>query len=449
MKNLLLISLNFLFSLQLAQATDFKSVNEEEIARAICPRDFLNDNEKLKRAIKSLTSSSSSINENVHGVELINENPHLVLALKKLFTRQGMYHPAKFLQPQVNISEDLNVRDCQKVECVVEKVWGKERGLKILWIMLRYGFNTSEYAYDDSESPNNEELNDIITTLDLLPANAKEKLFGRNIPFLAFKEITGTLKNPGNRVLANSTIYYFDILRQDNSFIRIQSFLHELGHLYNVKLADGADWGVVSGWSWKENKLPKCSVSGYGDTSSEEDFAETFNMYRMAPEDLKASCPDKYEFMKTHVFEVTYDETRQCEFKDELGMVQATEQNRVTPTSVTTNLSSTSKTNAVSVKELSERILTALTSNARMAHSFAIDLDNQFLVQDLENGIKDFEHPLSISMKNVFHVELKYDCSIRSVSASKHYLIKDCIPVNHSTDIKKMLRIQKGIRINY
>lgn len=289
------------------------SVNAQDVSQSICPRTFLTNAQGLEENILEMVGEDQSITESVMGINFVKENSYLVDAFKKLFTRRGHYHPLKFLQPQINLVEDLQIRDCESVFCVVKNVWGESRGLKVLWIMLRYGFNTSEYAYDDSETPTEEELNDIITTLDLLPESAENKILWKNIPFLAFKAITGTLKEPPRSVVANSTVFFFDSLRVQNSERRVQAFHHELGHLVLSNSSFKDEWEVVSGWSWKEEKNDKCSVSRYGNVSSNEDFAETFNMYRFAPQRLEQKCPQKYEFMKKRIFLKEYKETHSCE----------------------------------------------------------------------------------------------------------------------------------------
>lgn len=291
---------------------DHFSVNTREVSEAVCRRDFFNNPGDLQKKIHEIAGQGQTKSEEIYGIQLSNEKIELIGALKKLFTRRGYNHPKDFIQPQVDIREDLAIKDCDKVICVLKRVWGEERGLKILWIMLKYGFNTSEYAYDDSESPTNEELDDIISSLDLLPPNAKDILYGKNIPFLAFKNITGSQQVPASSVLANSNILFFSSLRIRTSESRIQVFLHELGHLYSNNGDSTKEWLKVSGWGWDVDRSSRCAISRYGMETSGEDFAETFNMYRLAPKRLKKMCPQKYEFMKNVVFQIEYNGTRSC-----------------------------------------------------------------------------------------------------------------------------------------
>jgi hypothetical protein len=63
-------------------------------------------------------------------------------------------------------------------------------------------------------------------------------------------------------------------------------------------MSDFKDLGLSTEW-----------ISMYAMTNSHEDFAETFNAYRFAPERLKATSLSRYDFMKKHVFEeIEYDQ---------------------------------------------------------------------------------------------------------------------------------------------
>jgi hypothetical protein len=76
---------------------------------------------------------------------------------------------------------------------------------------------------------------------------------------------------------------------------------HEVGHNVhnNVISAETRD-------AWKEisqNSADDEYVSNYAKTKVEEDFAETYAVYMLDPEALNEISPEKYEFMREHVFD--------------------------------------------------------------------------------------------------------------------------------------------------
>jgi len=75
----------------------------------------------------------------------------------------------------------------------------------------------------------------------------------------------------------------------------------EVGHrVYDVNLSGEArrDWETLS---W--NRPRERCVSDLAQASADRDFAESYRAYRFEPESLKRTSPEKYDFMKTHVFD--------------------------------------------------------------------------------------------------------------------------------------------------
>ena len=83
---------------------------------------------------------------------------------------------------------------------------------------------------------------------------------------------------------------------------------HEIGHNAEEKIPTSAvnEWDNLyydSSLDYifslgEDNRF----VTDYATTSTEEDFAETYSFYINDPEMVQAICPDKYDFMKDHVF---------------------------------------------------------------------------------------------------------------------------------------------------
>jgi hypothetical protein len=414
------------------------SVNSQEVSAVICRRDFLDNSRELEKSIQALVGPENSINKTILGIDLKLENPHLVEAFKKLFTRRGHNHPLDFVQSQVDLRHDLQVEGCHSVMCAVKKVWGPERGLKVLWIMLRYGFNASEYAYDDSETPDTHELNDIISALDLLPEKSKEIILGKNIPFLAYKDITGKQPAPGPNVLANSSIYFFPILRVSSSESRIQAFHHELGHLFLNNSDLKKDWLKVSGWDWNGDRSGRCGVSRYGTESSGEDFAETFNMFRMAPERLNFLCPHKYQFMKNHVFMLEYDQTKACNFQDQLNISMKTQAQNSTPTS-----SGISTFNLKRLENLQNKIGNAVKAHSRNIKEVNVNFRDGADDENLMERREGISFKLKLTLKTPGGVSLPYSCLLNFKILGTEAWLKQCTPLDHFLPIKGYVPIKK------
>lgn len=106
-----------------------------------------------------------------------------------------------------------------------------------------------------------------------------------------------------NRILGKSRI---EINRQNENGAtdaeEMKSTIsHEVGHnvYYNVVPAKTrGSWKDIS-----ENSADDEYVSDYAKTEVEEDFAETYAVYMLDPEALNEISPEKYEFMREHVFD--------------------------------------------------------------------------------------------------------------------------------------------------
>lgn len=288
-------------------ALDHFSVNLAEVEQLrTTPFSVDEINSKIDELIKDAGVRTISL----HGVDLVGENEVLVNAFERLFTRTGHFNPRDVLQEQVHFGAPIS-EDCKKVICVLERVWGKKKGVKILWAFLRYGFNLSEYAYEDSDTATLAEVDDILQTLRLLP-KASSYIFHKNIPFVPYRNITGKKAEPGKGVLADSSIFYYEVLRQKNSAARIRAFYHELGHLHLARASEKVRR------RWRDFALT-CHVSRYGATSSGEDFAETYTMYRFNEKGLKELCPEKYSFMR-EILRQTGDSEKLVDSKPQPGL---------------------------------------------------------------------------------------------------------------------------------
>lgn len=261
--------------------------------------------------------------ETVHGVRLKNESPALIQAFKDLTTRRSMYGGTYFAadEPQTPVQTTYSINPaCEKVLCAVQKIWGASMGRKILHMYLKHGYNGSELAFDNSGRFNEEELDDVLMTLDDLPPRMQplgERKNQRLVPFTPGY----TLASYDENVLANAGIIVFDSWRAKDRLTRQYTMFHEFAHNMsdrNSNADESSDWLKLSGWKkvgeeWKKRE-DACVISKYGETNPYEDFAEVATAYRYNAAGLESKCPQKYAYMRDRIFKgVEYKTAEQCQ----------------------------------------------------------------------------------------------------------------------------------------
>lgn len=190
---------------------------------------------------------------------------------------------------------------CNDVICAVSSVWGRELGLKILYIKLKYNFSVSEYIKKDSVRFSSGQLDAIIKGLNDIPKELLSTIqsYGLSKP----KIIMGVTDPDWASAVANGAQIKFNSKIHDsegkatyghqNSQIKF-TLVHELGHLIHMRD------GILK--AWEKSTGSTCFISEYAKTNSKEDFADSFRAYRYAPETLQSECPEKYQIMKELIF---------------------------------------------------------------------------------------------------------------------------------------------------
>lgn len=248
------------------------------------------------------TGASGSI----AGMNFSNENPKLLEALKKLTVIPGRDEPCAWCRPSYDQKVFTLSPDCRTVVCASKAVFGEKEGLRMLYMMERFSFNSSHIIYKDSSPWKAAELDHAISTLKdlpsfMLPVSSNQK----------FTHYTrGTGQGRGDlEIIANASMEFyrgFDLLTPAD---RTYSIVHEWGHnlAHNLKLDADKEWLNLSGWvdrggSWTLTQ-PDSVVSLYARENPGEDFAETVATYRYNPALLKSVNPRKYAFIKETIFQ--------------------------------------------------------------------------------------------------------------------------------------------------
>jgi hypothetical protein len=296
-------SLSFLQTLH-----NWFSSQDQEISEAPCKTKIIPSREEMEKFINS--DFRIMTDTQINGVVLKNEKSELINAFRDFTTARSMLGERLTPLRQLNIQQTFKINpDCDKVLCALEKIWGKEAAIKMLYIKLSTNFNTSELAFNQSRRFRDEELNDIILAFEDLPKHLRKIGLGKNQRLTAFDG--ESLSQYGDeKVTANAVIMLFPGWAQKSSFNRQYILFHELSHnisSYLKKLDESPDWLDFSQWvrkddDWRALEKTSCFISEYAKRNPWEDFAETLSAYRYNGQMLKMRCPEKYSFMKERVF---------------------------------------------------------------------------------------------------------------------------------------------------
>jgi hypothetical protein len=276
---------------------DWHGATGNTISNAPCKTTVLPSDQDLENYISQKNVSvSKSISKIINGVSFKNESPELLLAFEKLTKAKDQFGNFDRPSDQKNFQKEFNINPaCQKVSCAVEKIWGRDLGYKILYLLLKYNFNSSEYAYMDSDRLKIDEMNDVVKALEdlpkqVLPVNSKTQR-------LTHYSRGYKLKGDGDGVAANAVVMLFDNWSNEGNPERQYSVFHEMSHNIGSKLKDldlSNAWLKLSDWvkkgdDWSHGEKA-CFVTEYSLTNPVEDFAESVSTYRYNGNLLKNTC---------------------------------------------------------------------------------------------------------------------------------------------------------------
>lgn len=199
---------------------------------------------------------------------------------------------------------------CKDVLCASKKIFGENKGPKILWAYLKYGITLSSFVdvNGDPEGFDEDTIDAIIMALKITPVHLQEATTQGAIFYRFLKGQTLAIYGQNNGIIANAFGSVFDAIDKYSTAEKIYIFTHELGHRaegYKSQHLEKSD-------EWKSISKSDNAVSLYSKTSATEDFAETYALYRLNGKRLKETSPLKYKFMKERVFEGTEYLSNSC-----------------------------------------------------------------------------------------------------------------------------------------
>jgi len=293
--------------------------SDHEIMNAPCKSNKLPTLIEMKKFISSKALPDNSqwgwaksligpLNKPINGVQFKKESPVMIEAFSKLTTAMDVFGIFPNENKQIDFQALKNINpECEKVLCAVEKIWGEALGDKILYTLLKHNFNTSEYAFDNSDRFNEKEINDVMLALEDLP-KGMIPLGSENQRLTHFKR-GYTLSSNGPGVLANAVIMLFDEWSTSPRIERQYTTFHELSHnigthFNKIDLSPG--WLSLSHWIKKGDDWSKsskaCFASEYGLTNPAEDWAESVTAFRYNGANFQKKCPEKFNFIKKYAF---------------------------------------------------------------------------------------------------------------------------------------------------
>lgn len=295
--------------------TEWWSATPEQIRNAKC-----NSPEKIteKEMREHLEKSKSNNLESVSffGMNFKDEDSHLIDLLRKLTKYDNIFERLGGDKEALKKNQKTFElpKDCNKVECAVNHIFGKELGLKYLYTLDKYQMNMSEYTDKNLDRFKEDEVDLILEAMDDLPSTLFP--FANNYPLKHYKRGYG----PSATTLANATINLFSPWDDESVEDKRMTIIHEIGHNigHHFHLDENKEWLDLSGWYFFKEEWgatnKEAITSKYGATNPAEDFAETIVAYRYNPAMLKKRSLEKYEFIKKNVFQgLEFDKEENCQ----------------------------------------------------------------------------------------------------------------------------------------
>jgi len=252
-----------------------------------------------------MTRFAAPATRTVRGLRFENRPGILIDAFEALVAKA----PAASLAPAAG---------CATVACAVGRIFGEREGDRLLYLLLRYGYNASHLGVEGADAWELFELSDLLLALGDFPP-ATIPFHGQSVRSL-IEDTRGERLAAKAGVAADAVIAIND--QSDASGIRVgpvwekqseatrrSAVFHEVAHDYFRTKSDEAEtlrrWqgAMLADAVWARNTRRPAAVSQYATGSISEDFAESATAYRYAPELLKLRAPKRYELLRRGLFD--------------------------------------------------------------------------------------------------------------------------------------------------
>lgn len=282
-------------------------------AACLAPAAF---NENIIRArIRPIIAKEPRISESVAGYSLKSQPRLLVRALRTLAPLEG------------KVARSAADPVCRQIRCAALSLFGADAG-RLLHMLLRFGYNGSPYAASGATAWTRSELDVVLAAMGDLPPNT--------LPFSPSPRLMvhEDHLSPLNRIPLKQRPNILPLaMSSDEAGVRVADawdglsqperravLFHELAHEFAANRGGRFDWRGLwleaatrdAAWGRKIGH-PTGSVSIYGETGIDEDFAESATAYRYAPRLLALRAPHRYDFLREWMFDgLEYFSSQQC-----------------------------------------------------------------------------------------------------------------------------------------
>lgn len=207
---------------------------------------------------------------------------------------------------------------CESVACAMTQLYGKKHGLQLLYMREKFGFNSSATAvgYPGADQWSDSDFGIVLAMLNDFPQRMFPILEGTR-----FIHVNAQGRG-GHNMIAEALVHVYLGWHKLPASEKTTSLAHELGHLFSINKWNTTSWLILSHWgrSFNEKKELVWTMGdrsaaplGYARTNPNEDFAETFFLYRYNGKGLRRLHPEKYEYMRVNVFHgAEFDSEESC-----------------------------------------------------------------------------------------------------------------------------------------
>jgi len=270
------------------------------------------------------------VSRDIFGIVIQDDSEYLVDLLERLLTFRRI-GDTKVSEEDKQKNQPYFQTSCQKVLCAMKdpKIFGPDLGPRVLYLLGRFGLNASPYATFNSDQWTPPELDDVLTAIEDYPPSVFPISESKQLTHFKRGMSMGKRYDPGNAIIANAMIFFFDAWSQQSAGRRQMETLHELAHFIATQysLDRNPIWNGFSGWHTEKATIEgriydkdisdrsDNIVSEYGQSSPWEDFAESVMAYRSNPQHLLRISSEKYQYIKEAVFDgLEYTSEDFCRF---------------------------------------------------------------------------------------------------------------------------------------